>query len=212
MAGAVLLLLFVAPFSKNLAFGGAGMLVVILIARMAMDLTNREERRLFQLERRAARGASGEEDVGLILDTLNPDDYLVLHDIVSPYGNIDHMVIGRYTGIFLIETKAHRGKVTVGDGRVLVNGRVPEKDFIAQALRNTYWLRDILRQELASHVWIIPVLVFTNALVPRMEPVKGIQILNKRYLAGFLRTKHSTLPIELWQNAGRILEILSSAI
>src|ERR1051325_7481927 len=86
MIGAVLLLLLVASFSKKLGLGGAGVLVIILIARVTMDFTEAKERRLFKLERRAARGAKGEEDVARILDNLNPDEYLVLHDIVSPYG------------------------------------------------------------------------------------------------------------------------------
>jgi hypothetical protein len=45
----------------------------------------------------------------------------------------------------VLETKAHGGRVTVKDGRLLVNGHDPEKDFIAQALHNTYWLREKTR-------------------------------------------------------------------
>jgi hypothetical protein len=205
---AILLLIFASFYSRSLGLGGAGVLVIILIARVTMDFTEAKERRLFKLERRAARGAKGEEDVARILDALNPNEYLVLHDIASPYGNIDHIVIGKHAGIFLIETKAHGGKVTIESGQVLVNSRVPEKDFIAQALRNTYWLRDILRQELATHAWIMPVLVFTNAFVPKLEPVKGVQILNKRYLLALLQLKYAPLPVELWQSVGSIQKIL----
>ena len=34
--------------------------------------------------------------------------------------------------VFMIETKSHRGKVTVQENVLLVNGRAPEKDFIAR--------------------------------------------------------------------------------
>jgi hypothetical protein len=50
----------------------------------------------------------------------------VIHDVVSPYGNIDHIVLNAQGGIFLIETKAHGGRVSVVDGRLLVNGHDPE--------------------------------------------------------------------------------------
>ncbi|HSD85851.1 MAG TPA: hypothetical protein VLG46_18450 [Anaerolineae bacterium] len=36
------------------------------------------------------------------------------------------------TGVFLIETKAHGGKVQVLNNRLLVKEKPPEKDFIVQ--------------------------------------------------------------------------------
>jgi hypothetical protein len=70
------------------------------------------------------------------------DDFFVLNDIPSPYGNIDHIVIGKNHGIFLLETKAHGGKVQLLEDNILINHNPHEKSFIAQTLKNTYWLRD----------------------------------------------------------------------
>ena len=63
-----------------------------------------------------------------------------------------------------------------------VGGKPPEKDFIAQALKNTYWLRDEIEKVLGSKVWITPVVVFTNAFVPAGKPIKGVWVVNKKYL------------------------------
>jgi len=41
------------------------------------------------------------------------EDFYVLMELTSPYGNIDHVVIGKFGGLFLIETKSHRGNVSV---------------------------------------------------------------------------------------------------
>ncbi len=37
----------------------------------------------------------------------------------------------RNSGIFLLETKSHRGTVTSTESQILVNGLEPEKDFVA---------------------------------------------------------------------------------
>ena len=117
-----------------------------------------------------------------------------MHDIESPYGNIDHIVIGKNAGIFLLETKAHGGKVEVNGETLLVNGKLPEKDFIAQALRNSYWLRDEISQIVGDKPWITPILVFTNAFVPPTRPVKGVSIINKKYLLNFLQKPTDPTP------------------
>jgi len=96
----------------------------------------------------------------------------VLHDIESPYGNIDHIVIGKNNGIFLLETKAHGGKVTIERGHTLGQREATEKDFIAQCLRNTYWLRDEVEKVVGLKPWISPILVFTNAFISATRPVK----------------------------------------
>ena len=110
-------------------------------------------------EKRAIRGARSEEKIGDMLTELS-EDYLVLHDIDSPYGNIDHVVFSKRNGVFLIETKSHGGKVTVEGRTLLVNGKLPEKDFIAQALQNSFWLKKEIGNLIGPSPWITPILVF----------------------------------------------------
>jgi hypothetical protein len=182
----VIILWILLQNSKALEIGGIGILVLLVLMRVVPDIIDKQVGKKLKEEKRAIRGAQGEEKIGGLLEGL-PEDFLVLHDIESPYGNIDHIVIGKNAGIFLLETKAHGGRVEVNGGTLLVNGKFPEKDFIAQALRNSYWLRDEISPFLGVKPWITPVLVFTNAFVPPTQPVKGVRIINKKYLLPFFQ-------------------------
>jgi hypothetical protein len=191
--------------SKALGIGGIGILVILVLMRIAPDIVDGLVGKKLKEEKRAIRGAKGEEKVGEILTGLSQDFY-ILHDIESPYGNIDHIVIGKNSGIFLLETKAHGGKVT-GDGNTIrVNGKSPEKDFIAQALKNSYWLRDEIADIVGAKPWINPIIVFTNAFVSPMRPIKGVKIVNKKYLSILLQKTINTNAVNthIWEQKSRI--------
>jgi LmbE family N-acetylglucosaminyl deacetylase len=166
---------------KALGIGGGAMLVLLVIALVFKAYAERMIDKGSKGELRAIRGAKAEEKVGDILAQLSPD-YLVIHDVISANGNIDHIVISRMNGIFLIETKAHGGTVTVKDGTLLVNNHLPEKDFIKQTIGNAYWLRDVVTKVIGEAPWITPVIVFTNAFVKSNASVKGVTVVNKKYL------------------------------
>jgi hypothetical protein len=86
-----------------------------------------------------------------------------------------------------------------------VNG----KDFIAQALNNTYWLKEKIGNTMNAQVWISPVLVFTNAFVERTVPIKGVTIINKKFLLNILqRSNAKGRNSALWENREKILETL----
>jgi hypothetical protein len=204
----VLILLFLANNSSALGFGGFGFLGLVIVARILMNYSDARTKTMIKEEKRAIRGAKGEEIVGSLLESLG-DDYLVIHDVVSPYGNIDHIVISKQNGIFLLETKAHGGRVSVNSGHLLINGHDPEKDFIAQALNNTYWVRDQIRSLLGAEVWISPLIVFTNAFVERSSPVKGVTIINKKFLLNLVRGPNSKAQsLAAWENREKILKTL----
>jgi len=210
IVGAVLLILLVANNSKALGLGGLGFLGLVILARIIMNYGDAKSRRMMKEERRAVRGAKGEEKIGSLLDRLG-EDFLIVHDIESPFGNIDHIVINQQNGVFLIETKAHGGKVTVAQGRLLVNGHEPEKDFITQTLNNTYWLRDKLQALINIKIWITPVLVFTNAFVERTGPVKGITILNKMFLLNMLQQQSlKGQNLSVWENREKVRAALQA--
>jgi hypothetical protein len=138
--GVAIALFVIATNPQALGVTSIGLLVLIIAVRIFSDLLTSRAERLFKAEKRAIRGARGEETVERILDSLGSNFY-VLHDIECSYGNIDHIVLSQSYGVFLIETKAHGGKVEVLNDCLLVNGKPPEKDFIAQATRNVYWLK-----------------------------------------------------------------------
>lgn len=211
---AVMILLFL--FVKNatvLGISGVGVLVLIVFMRLFGNFVEGLLDKKKKMEQRAIRGAKAEEKVGELLDGLPEEQYFYLNDVESPYGNIDHVVFSKSGGIYLLETKAHGGRVEVSGGTLLVNGSVPEKNFIAQALQNSYWLREKLGQLTGQKQWITPVVVFTNAFVTRTKPVKGVHVINKKYLLqvlGGARQKSSSAA-QIWDMRVRIAgELLGS--
>jgi hypothetical protein len=189
--------------------GGMGMLILLVLIVVIRGLAEIGMSRKFKAHGRAVRGAKAEEKIGDILDELD-ENYIVLHDIDSPYGNIDHIVISRHNGIFLLETKSHGGRVEVQNDRLLVNGKPPEKDFIAQALRNTYWLKEEIGRVISEKPWITSIVVFTNAFVAHTKPIKGVYIANKKYLPTLLQrpSRPSSTHAKIWDAREEIADKL----
>ena len=105
------------------------------------------------------KGARGEEHVSGILRTL-PDGYHVFNDFVAGRQHVDHVVVGP-AGVFAVETKFWRGRVTAEDGHILVDGRLPDRDPLAQARREAGFVRTAL----ARAGWtgeVTPVLAFAS--------------------------------------------------
>lgn len=159
--------------------------------------------------KRAKLGADAEVQVDVLLDNLS-GDYYVLNDLVSPYGNIDHAVISKNGCLFLIETKSHHGKVVIENNTLYLNGHLTEKDFIAQTLKNAYWLRDRITEIVGIKVWVYPIIVFTNAFVPFTNPVKGIKVINQKYLLTTIKNINSQGLAShiLWDKRDSIVSIL----
>jgi hypothetical protein len=198
--------------AKHRTWVGGGTIVFLLVVLgypLLNRLLSRSIDQRLKLEKRANRGARSEEKIGEILTELE-DDFLVLHDIESPYGNIDHIVISKYNGVFLIETKAHGGKVTTDGDTVLVNGRIPEKDFIGQALNNSFWLKKEISDLIGPTPWITPILVFVNAFVASSTPIKNVRVINKKYLLSVLKKQGSKNKSneQIWEQRGKIAQKL----
>jgi hypothetical protein len=195
--------------ASAIGLGGVAMLVLLVILRVVPDLADRRIGWTLRAERRAIRGAEAEEEVGRLLAELG-EDYLVLNDVSSPYGNIDHVVFGKRSGPFLIETKSHRGRIEFDGDRLLINLKPPEKDFFAQSLRNTYWLRDELAKIIGLNPWVTPILVFTKAFVPRAKPIRRVHVVNKKYLLQTIRADQEGLGLaaRLWNSKDKVMEVL----
>lgn len=183
-----------------------GLLVVVLVLP---NIISRKVNQKLKESRRAGRGAAAEEKIGELLAELGPD-FEVLHDVECSYGNIDHLVISAKGAIFMIETKSHHGTITAPNDMVLVNGHKPEKDFIAQSLRNSFWLRDQIEPYAGVKPWVTAILVFTNGFVKVHGPVKGVIVTNKKYLLGMIRKKAAqTRPLPgVWQSREKIIRLL----
>jgi Nuclease-related domain/Topoisomerase DNA binding C4 zinc finger len=211
--GAVIIVYILLTNSSSLRIGGIGILVLLFAIRLLPDWFDGYSHRKEKTIRRADRGADAEEQIADLLNQLG-DEFVVIHDVDSSYGNIDHIVISQKGGIFLLETKSHHGIVTTTDSQILVNGEESEKDFIAQALQNSYWLREEIGRLVKFTPWITPVVVFTNAFVKYGKPVKGVKVINRKFLLRTIEygqsSSHSSAAI--WANRDLIAGCLTGKI
>lgn len=203
----LVIVIFILPNARQFGIGGIGILLLIVLARIIPDLAETRMKRKFKEADRASRGAVAEELIGGLLDQLG-GDFEVLHDVESPYGNIDHLILCKSGAVFLVETKSHRGKVTLENEELLLNGYPPEKDFIAQCLSNSYWLRDQIETVIGTKPWITPILVFTNAFVVSGRPLKGVVVVNKKYLLQAIRSRATQAATSaLWENKEQVIQL-----
>jgi hypothetical protein len=126
-----------------------------------------------------------------------------------PFAVWEHRSFGSFqTNRFLNRDEGHGGQVSLGDGQIQVNQRPPEKDFIAQILRNTAWLSEQLEEELGTKVWIKPILVFANAFIENPGLIRNIQVIPKAYLLNtILRSSRSGGAWKLWKRKEVLAEI-----
>ena len=131
-----------------------------------------------EAERTWIAGGKAEERVGAELEELRRHGFYAFHDVpLAPIGNVDHVVLGE-KGFFCIETKSHKGEVSAANGRLLVDGRPTEKDFVKQTWRGCYRLREVLRAD------VRPFLLFTEAFVQGRLFVRGVRVLPLGWMVG----------------------------
>ena len=133
------------------------------------------------------KGARGEERVAGILASL-PDAYHVFNDFVAGRRHVDHVVVGP-AGVFAVETKCWNGIVTIEEGHVLVNGRLPSRPPLAQAKREAA----LVKATLAAAGWkgdVTPVLAFaSDSFAAHRAEVQGTVVLNSCELKASFATK-----------------------
>ena len=138
------------------------------------------------------KGARGEEKVSGILENL-PDSYHVFNDFTVGRNHIDHVVAGP-GGVFAIETKFWNGKVTVEDGHVLVDGQLPDRSPLNQAIREA----TIVRNALVAAGWnglVTPVVAFaSDSFDAHRANLKGTVIINSNELRSSFDTDRVVIP------------------
>jgi hypothetical protein len=150
----------------------AGMFVIL---RFVLPLVERHD-----------RGATGEEQVGDLLDSLDGDGWHVIHDASLGRGNVDHILMGP-AGVFTVETKSHPGPIRVGR----VHGATLSQ---AQAQRKAI--------ERVTDVPVEPLIVFSRAWVDKpLARRKGVRVTPARMLPGYLERRPTTLTQEQVEQA-----------
>jgi len=141
------------------------------------------------------KGARGEEKVAGILASL-PDAYHVFNDFAAGRAHVDHVVVGP-GGVFSVETKTWRGVVSVEESRILLNGQLPDRDPLAQTVKEAQLVRSVL----AAKGWdgpVTPVLVFaSDSFAAHRANVRGVIVINSNELkAGFASERVVIPPAE----------------
>ena len=129
---------------------------------------------------RWARGAAGEAVTAAILESLPRRRWVVLHDLALPgsRANVDHLVIGP-TGVWVVDTKAYRARITVRWRQVLVAG-VPLRTAPVR------WEAEVVSELLG--VGARPVIAMhANGLPRRGRRIDGVRVLPAAQLVRRLR-------------------------
>ena len=138
------------------------------------------------------KGARGEEKVSGILESL-PESYHVFNDFTVGRNHVDHVVAGP-GGVFAIETKFWNGKVTVEDGHVLLDGQLPDRSPLGQAVREA----TLVRNALVAAGWsgmVTPVVAFaSDSFAAHRANLKGTIIINSNELRSSFDTDRVVIP------------------
>ena len=141
-------------------------------------------------------GARGEEHVAGLLRKI-PDTYHVYNDFKAGNYRVDHVVIGP-AGVFAIETKCWRGRVTVEENHILLDGQLPDHSPLAQAAREAASVRKVLAK-LGYDGPVTPVLAFaSDTFAAHIAEVEGIVVMNAAEIDTCFQTSQVVLqPAEL---------------
>ena len=156
---------------------------IFVISRYVLPLVERHD-----------RGATGEEQVGGLLDGLAGEGWRVIHAASLGRGNMDHILIGP-AGVFTVETKSHPGPVKVGR----VHGATLSQ---AHAQRKAI--------ERVTGERVEPLIVFSRAWVDKpLARRKGVRVTPARMLAGYLERRPATFtPEQVEQAHSRVVAAL----
>ncbi len=180
------------------------MITLIAVAASAWSI-----RRIVVLHKQKAKlrkGLIGEQILGKFLEEqLMPHKYQVLHDLVCKNGektfNIDHVVVGP-TGIFSIETKYWKKpagpdhKIFYDGKKILVDGTVPDRDPLVQAIAGARSVQDILEIRTGKRYTVQPIVAFLGWYTTDNPKHAPAWVLNEQVVPIFIKNDFRELSYE----------------
>lgn len=160
-----------------LVFGGLFLVSLVLL----LALMRRGMRRVESY----FKGARGEEHVASVLASL-PDVYHVFHDFEAGPHHVDHVLVGP-TGVYSVETKNWRGRVTVQDGVLALDGHLPSRSPAAQAAAEASAVRTALKSGGAPDV--VPVVCFASDTYDGAETAEKVFVMNAKAIREWVRSR-----------------------
>ena len=110
------------------------------------------------------KGVMGEVAIGYILERF-PDDYRVIPDLSTPFGNIDLVVIGP-TGVYVVDAKNWKGVVAAdGKGELLLNGKPTDKSEIKNLERRIMSIKEKIKVLSSFDPYVRGIFAFPSAYI-----------------------------------------------
>ena len=103
------------------------------------------------------------------------EGYEFFSSILYDKNEIDHVVFSRKQGLFLINSAHEKGTVSYNGTHMLIN-RKTRSDIIKNGLKDAFWLKSIIREQIGVDVFITPVVVFEKAKVKVTQPIIGVVV------------------------------------
>ncbi|HEX8947450.1 MAG TPA: hypothetical protein VF790_00735 [Dissulfurispiraceae bacterium] len=110
-----------------------------------------------------------------------PEEYTVFNGILYNHSEIHHIVFSKAQGLFVVNPAHEKGEVTYKGAHLLIN-RKPKSDVVKKTLKDTFWLKSTIREQLGMNVHITPLVAFENARVKITQPIIGVTVLESRGL------------------------------
>jgi len=126
-----------------------------------------------------------------ILDGI-PDNKVVHHGYPYPEGVIDHVVITKHHGIFVVELSVDFRDIYFKDGHLMINGEPSEEDLVGDTLKKAVWLRDEIKKKTGTEVWTNPLLVFPHLEIRASLPIQGVRVVCLKYLVETIKKYQAT--------------------
>jgi hypothetical protein len=144
-------------------------------------------------------GLAGERAVGQFLEGLRIGGARILHDIQGDHFNVDHVVVSS-RGIYCIETKTiakrHSDAVVHYDGlRVLVDGRVPDRDPVRQVTAAAKWLSTQIAESTGKRFWVHPVVVYPGWFIETTPEARraAVWVLEPKALVKWIENESTSI-------------------
>lgn len=156
-------------------------------------------------------GLLGEQYVEKILHNL-PDNYHVFVSVVLPdqQSNIDFVVVGP-TGVWAIEVKNKSGLVSIENDQLLINGQLPERNYLKQTYAEALSLGKYMYSNLNISIETIPVLVFSHYFSKMyfgVNPQRGVYVIKTAWLCDLIKNHKTTINNEYIDKLSSVLSVL----
>lgn len=150
------------------------------------------------------KGARGEEHVASLLETL-PSGWHIFHDFAAGGYHVDHVVVGP-TGVYAVETKNWRGRVTHEENEILVDGTLPDRAPLAQTRREAEAVCETLKRAGWEGV-VVPVLCMaSDSCIEPQSEVRRVAVVNASIVVKWLAGRPCTLSANEVERLAQLME------